>query len=157
MLRDRLGLAYQVSVYSADGVDPGYLAIYVACAASNVDAVVAAVRAELTALRTRGVSIAELDRARRRLVGAHHRAMQRRTAIANAIAYYEAYGLGWQAWDAYPAALAAVTADEVTAAARRYLAPDLEVAAIVRPPTLTPGAARRIAPPPRGHRSRRSR
>ncbi len=153
-LRDRLGLAYQVSVYSADGVDPGYLAIYVACAASNVDAVVAAVRAELTTLRARGVSVDDLARARRRLVGAHHRAMQRRTAIANAIAYYETYGLGWRAWEDYPAALAAVTADEVTAAARRYLAPDLEVAAIVRPPTITPGAARRMAPASRSHRRR---
>lgn len=154
-LRDRLGLAYQVSVYSADGVDPGYLAIYVACPASNVDAVVGAVRAELAAVRERGVSAEALARARRRLVGAHHRAMQRRTAIANAIAYYEAYGLGWQAWANYPAALAAVGVDDVTAAARRYLAPEREIAAIVRPPALTPGAARRMAP--RERRARRAR
>jgi zinc protease len=142
-LRDRRGLAYQVSTYAVDGVDPGYLAFYVTCPDANVDAVVAALQAELAAVRAGGVAPADLARAKRRMIGAHQVALQRRAAIANALAYYEIHGLGWQAWDGYPAALAAVTGADVDAAARRFLDPQAQVTAIVRPPSASPAAIRR--------------
>ncbi len=63
-------------------------------------------RHELARLRDDGVTAAEVERAQRYLIGAHHIAMQRRAAVANAIAYHEAYGLGWQSWTGYDAASA---------------------------------------------------
>ena len=45
---------------------------------------------------TDGVTADELERAQSYLIGSHQIAMQRRAAVANAIAYHEAYGLGWQ-------------------------------------------------------------
>ncbi|MEZ4367737.1 MAG: pitrilysin family protein [Kofleriaceae bacterium] len=145
-LRERQGLAYQVSMYGADGLDPGYLAVYVACAPANADRVVALVRAELERVVAEGVAADEVERARRRLVGGHQLALQRRAAIASALAYHDVHGLGWQEWSRYPAHLAAVTTAEVTAAARRYLRWDRAVVAVVRPPSATPGAARRTQP-----------
>ena len=92
--------------------------------------------------------------------------MQRRSAIANAMAYHEAYGLGWQSYAAYDDAINAVTSDDVAAAAKSYLREDRAITATVRPPAATPAAEKksRIAPgrgpikaPPKRRPKRRSR
>jgi len=73
-----------------------------------------------------------------------------RAAIANAMAYHEAYGLGWQRWTDYDAAIRAVTPAEVAAAAATYLRDDRAITATVRPPVATPAATKRSklrAPP----------
>jgi zinc protease len=116
------------------------------------------VRAELARLRAEGVTDDELQRAQSRLIGSHRIAMQRRAAIANAMAYHEAYGLGWQAWTGYDAAIRAVTPDDVAAAAASYLRDDRAITATVRPPAATPAATKRSklrAPPVRTERSPR--
>ncbi len=142
-LRDRKGLAYRVSAFSVDGIDPGYLAIYVSCAPGDVDAAVAAVKDEIDRVLADGVTDQEVTRTVKHLSGAHAVAMQRRSAIANALAFHEAYGLGWQAWASYPDELAKVDAAAVEAAAKRYLRWDLAVTATVRPPAMSPAAAKR--------------
>ena len=151
-LRDRQGLVYRVSAHSIEGVDPGFVAIYLSCAPEKLDAAVAAVEGELDRIRKTGVTAEELDRAKSYLVGSHQIAMQRRSAVANAIAYHEAYGLGWRAWAGYDAAIGAVTPDEVAAAATAYLQPDRTITATVRPAAKTPAAAKKsrlpAAPPP---------
>jgi zinc protease len=142
-LRDKQALAYRVSAFAVDGLDPGYLAVYVSCSPENVDAAVAAIRAQIDAIVADGVTDAEVERTVRYLTGAHAVAMQRRSAIANALAFHEAYGLGWKSWATYPDDLAAVDAAAVSRAAKRYLQWDLAVTATVRPPALTEGAAKR--------------
>ncbi len=142
-LREKQGLAYRVSAFSVDGLDPGYLAIYVSCSPDKVDAAVAAIHAEVDRVVADGVSDAEVERAVKYLSGAHAVAMQRRSAIANALAFHEAYGLGWKRWNRYPDDLAKVDADAVAKAARAYLRWDVAVTATVRPPALTKGARKR--------------
>jgi hypothetical protein len=92
-------------------------------------------------------SAAELERARSYLIGSHEIAMQRRAAVANAMAYHEAYGLGWQAWNGYDAAIRAVRPEDVAAAAAAYLRPDRMITATVAPPSASPGAKRRSKTP----------
>jgi zinc protease len=104
---------------------------------------VAAVRGELDRLRRDGVTADEVDRAERFLVGTHQVAMQRRAAIANAMAYHEAYGLGWQRWAAYDDTIRAVRPDDVVAAIATYLRDDRAITATVRPRAATPAAAKR--------------
>ena len=142
-LRDELALVYRVSAHSVEGVDPGFVAIYLSCAPDKLDAAVAAVEGELDRVRKDGITADELDRAKRYLVGSHQIAMQRRAAIANAIAYHEAYGLGWRAWAGYDTAIGAVTPMEVAAAAQTYLQPDRTITATVRPPASTPAARKK--------------
>ena len=150
-LRDRRALAYRVSAHSVEGVDPGFVAIYLSCAPDKLGAAVAGVREQLARLRSDGVTAAEVERARSYLIGSHRIAMQRRAAIANALAYHEAYGLGWQAWTGYDAAIRAVTPAAVAAAVATYLRDDRAITATIRPPAATPGATRRsklpVAPP----------
>jgi zinc protease len=142
-LRDRRALVYRVSAHSVEGVDPGFVAIYLSCAPDKLGEAVAVVRAELDAIRRGGVTQPELERARSYAIGSHQIAMQRRAAVANAMAYHEAYGLGWQSWNRYDDAIRAVTDADIAAAAARYLAADRMVTATVRPPAATPGAIRR--------------
>ena len=149
-LRDRQALAYRVSAHSIEGVDPGFVAIYLACAPDKLAAAVAGVREELARLRRDGVTAAEVERAQSYLIGSHQIAMQRRAAVASAMAYHEAYGLGWQGWASYGAAIRAITPDDVAAAAATYLRDELAITATVRPPAATPAAKRRSklpAPP----------
>jgi zinc protease len=142
-LRDKQGLVYRVSAHSVEGVDPGFVAVYLACAPDKLDAAVAGVNGELARIRDAAPSAEELERAKSYLIGSHQIAMQRRAAIANAIAYHEAYGLGWQSWAAYDDAIRAVSAADVLAAAHTYLRVDRAITATVRPPAATPTAKKR--------------
>jgi len=148
-LREKQGLVYRVSAHSIEGVDPGFVAIYLSCAAEKLDRAVAAVRMELDKIRDTGVSAEELQRAQSYLTGSHQIALQRRSSVANAIAYHEAYGLGWQTYARYDDAIRAITIDDVAAAAKTYLREDRAITATVRPPASTPAAKKRshIAPP----------
>jgi len=145
-LREKRALVYRVSAHSVEGVDPGFVAVYLACAPDKLDSAVAAVRAELERIRTDGVTAAELERARSYLIGSHAIAMQRRAAIANALAYHEAYGLGWQAWSQYADTIRAITPAAVAAAAATYLRADRMITATVRPPIASPAAIKRSQP-----------
>jgi zinc protease len=125
--------------------------VYLSCAPDKLDVAVAAVRGELERVRTAGVTADELDRAQRYLIGSHQIAMQRRAAVANAMAYHEAYGLGWQTWTGYDDAIRAVRPADLVTAAATYLRADRMITATVRPPAATPAATRRSktpAPPP---------
>ena len=75
----------------------------------------AAVRGELGRVRSEAVDVDELERAKSYLIGSHQIAMQRRSAIANAIAYHEAYGLGWSTWSGFDDAIRGVTPADVAA------------------------------------------
>lgn len=142
-LREKQGLAYRVSAFSVDGLDPGYLAIYVSCSPDKVDAAVAAIHAEIDRIVADGVSDAEVERAVKYLSGAHAVAMQRRSAIATALAFHEAYGLGWKGWNRYPEDLAKVDARAVAKAAKAYLRWEVAVTATVRPPAMTKAVKKR--------------
>ncbi len=157
-LRERQGLAYQVAVHVTEGLDPGYLAIHVACAPDKLELVHAAIRKELDQLQSGGVSAEELARARNYVIGAHEVAMQRRAAVATAMAFHEAYGLGWQRWRDYAERVAAVGLPELEAAVRGYLRWDRAVTATVRPPAASPAAQKRSERSERGAggRSRRA-
>ncbi len=142
-LRDKRALVYRVSAHSIEGVDPGFVAVYLSCAPDKLGEAVATVRAELAKIRSHGVTQAELDRAKSYAIGSHQIAMQRRAAVANAMAYHEAYGLGWESWSHYDEAIRKVTPADLVAAAARYLRDDRMITATVRSPLATPGAALR--------------
>jgi zinc protease len=142
-VREKQGLAYRVSAHSAPGLDPGYVAIYVSTRPDAIDTAQAAIKREVDRVIDDGVTAAEVDRAVTYLVGAHEVSLQRRSAVATALAFHEAYGLGWDEWSRYPERMHAVTAKDVARVAKRYLAWDLAVTATVRPPALSPAAEKR--------------
>jgi zinc protease len=141
-LRDKKGLAYRVSAFSVEGVDPGYFAVYIATSPENVGVALQGIEDELARVRTQPIPTAELERAKRYLVGAHEISLQRRAAVASTLAFHESYGLGWDEYRRYAPSILAITADDVLKAASKYLDPKRAIIATVKPEETTPALAR---------------
>jgi zinc protease len=142
-LRDKKGLAYRVNAFSLEGIDPGYFAVYIATSHENLDVALRGIQEELRKVVEEPVGAAELDRAKKYLVGAHEISLQRRAALASTLAFHESYGLGYDEYRRYSAGILAVDAAEVQAAAKKYLDWNKAIIATVKPEELTPGAAAR--------------
>ncbi len=144
-LRDKQGLAYRIGAFSVEGIDPGYLAVYIACSPDKLAAAYDGIREELRKVVEQPVAAEELERAVRYLVGAHEISLQRRSSVASAIAFHEAYGLGVDEYARYASAIEAVTLEDVQRVAAEYIDWDVAAIATVKPKQMTPGAAKRAA------------
>lgn len=144
-IREKRALAYRVSAFSMEGIDPGYFAVYVATSPANIEEALRSIRDELRSVTEQGVTAEELARAQRYLVGTHAIGLQRKSAIAAALAFHEAYGQGWRAYRQYADKIMKVTTKDVVRVARKYLDQRREVAAVVKPAVETPAAAGRAA------------
>ncbi len=127
-LRDKRSMAYSVSSYSVEGLDPGYFAVYMGTSPEKLDAALAGVLDELKKVRETKISQAELTRAQRHLIGTHEIGLQRNGARAALLALDYCYQLGDRDFFEYAEQIQAVTAEDVLAVAQRVL--DLERAAI---------------------------
>ena len=132
-LRDRLGLAYSVSAFSLEGLEPGYIAAYMATSPQNIDRALSGFTREFDRLKQKPVGATELARVKRYLIGTHEIAQQRRATIASHLAFSEVYGLGHRTHLEYPEHVATIDAAAVQAAAVKYLDDDSKVVAIVHP------------------------
>ena len=137
-LRDKKSLAYSVTGFSMEGVDPGSFALYIGCSPSKLGEALSSLRAEIDKLLQAAPSEKELDRARTHLIGAHAIGLQRNSARAATLAFDECYGLGEGHTARYPVRIAAVTGEQVLAAARRTLRAEAEVITLVAPAAAVP-------------------
>lgn len=141
-LRDKRGLAYRVSAFSVEGVDPGYFAVYIATSPENLDVARSGIEDELGKIVATPVPKAELERAKRYLVGAHEISLQRRAALASTLAFHEAYGVGWDEYRRYAPGILAVSAADVQRVAQKYLDRAHAIIAVVKPEEATPVLAK---------------
>ena len=120
-LRDVQGLAYSLGVMNPTRIGPAPIVAYLGTVRGSAAAAEAGVIQQLERIRTEGATDDEVARARAYQLGLL--AMDRRTNARHAwyLAFYEQAGVGWDFPDRYARALAAVTAADVTAVARRYL------------------------------------
>jgi len=132
-LRDKRSLAYSVTSFSMEGLDPGYFAVYIGCGPAKVGEALEGIRVELRRVREEGISPTELERARTHLIGTNAISLQRNSARAAVYAFDECYGLGADASAHYAERIAAVTAEDVLAVAQRIFLPEREVIALVAP------------------------
>jgi zinc protease len=152
-LREKRGLAYRVSAFTLEGIDPGYFAVYVATSPENLKTVESGILEELAKVRDRPVGRAELERAKRYLVGSHDISLQRRSALAATLSFNECYGLGWDQYRKYGPGILAVSVDEVQRIARKYLDPRRAVTAVVRPEEVAAAERGRVAEAARAPRA----
>ena len=143
-LRERQSLAYNVGAFSMEGIEPGYIAVYVATSPEKVQAVLAAIEQQLELLRSKRVGAAALGRVKRYLVGTHEISLQRRASVAAYLAFSERYGLGYQSYMRYPAAVMAVTPEDLQRVARKYLKQNRRVVVVAQPEQSSPGAAEKL-------------
>jgi zinc protease len=136
-LRDRQGLAYSVSAFASEGLDPGVFGIYFACAPDVVERAIAGVLVELARLRDVPVSANELGEARKYLLGSYEISLQTNTSQSDELAFNEVYGLGVDGGERYREALVHVTPAAVQAAARGYFTLNSYTLAVVGPKAKT--------------------
>lgn len=132
-IREKRGLAYSVGAFSLEGLDPGYFAVHAATSPATLRVVLGYVRQELARIIDKGVSAADLHRVQRHLIGAHAINLQRRSALASALAFHEAYGLGWESHRHYTRRIAEVAVADLKRVAQKYWDPRREVVTVVGP------------------------
>ncbi len=127
-LRDKRSMAYSVSSFAVEGVDPGFFAVYMATSPHKLDDALEGIRAELTRIGDQPPPESELRRARQHLIGTHEIGLQRNGARAALLALDQCYGLGLENFLQYARRVSAVTAEDVQQVARRVI--DLERSAL---------------------------
>ncbi len=154
-LRDRQGLAYSLSSFSQFGIDTGAFGVYIGTSPEKRDQAIAALWEQIGRIRSEQVGPAELERAKNILVTNYELGLQTHSAQALEMALNETYGLGQDFGRRYSEAIAAVTAEDVLAVARRYLQPEHAVTVLVgavapepKPAEPEPAAPEPAAPEP---------
>ncbi|HWP35677.1 MAG TPA: pitrilysin family protein [Thermodesulfobacteriota bacterium] len=132
-LRDRESLAYALSSFSIEGLEPGAFGVYIGTAPDKVPRALAAIERELERVRTERVAPEELERAKRYLIGSFEIDLQRGSATALTLALNELYGVGYEEYRRYAEKINAVTADDVLRVARKVIQPERYTVAIIRP------------------------
>jgi zinc protease len=92
-LRDKNSLAYTVSPMRMEGLGTGYFGAYIGCAPEKVKKAEQMMKIEFDKLCNEFVPEAELDRARRYLIGRHDIDLQRSSSVSSSILYDVIYGI----------------------------------------------------------------
>ena len=133
-LRDKLSLAYAVASFFQDGIDPGFMGVYIGTSPEKLDMAIDGIKKELKKVREEKIDSAELERARRYLLGSFEIGLQTNSAKAATMAFGERYGLGYSYFMEYPKRISEVTTDDVLRVARKYINLDRYSLAVVSPP-----------------------
>jgi zinc protease len=132
-LRDKKSLAYTVSAFSREAVDPGIIGAYIASAPDKKNEAIQGLLDEFKKLKSEPVSEEELNRAKRSMIGNYEISLQSVSSQATDMANNELYGLGYGFSKVYPEKIEAVTAEDVMRVAMKYLDLDAYVISIVGP------------------------
>ncbi|MBW2396822.1 MAG: insulinase family protein [Deltaproteobacteria bacterium] len=132
-LRDRQSLAYSVTAVNVEGVAPGSFAVYIATAPEKLEQAKSGITDELRRATSELLPEAEIERARRYLIGHHAIDAQRSSSRALQLALDTRYGLGPEAHSLYPEQVRSVTAEDVRRVAERIIDFEASTLAIIRP------------------------
>lgn len=91
-LRDKNSLAYSVSPIRMESLECGYFGGYIACSPDKVDKSLKMFHEEFEKIRKTTVPSAELERAKRYLIGQNDIGLQRKSSLCNTIAFDDFYG-----------------------------------------------------------------
>ncbi len=130
-LRDKRSLAYSVTAFSMEGVDPGSFGVYIASAPDKLEEAKEGLRSELARVLDEPIEESELDRARNYLIGSNDVGLQRYASQASLLSLDELYGLGAAHYLDYGDKIGAVTLDDVKRVAKRIIKLDAPVLAVV--------------------------
>ena len=132
-LRDRQSLAYSVGATNVEGVAPGFFAVSIATAPEKLDEAQSGILAELRRVIDGPPPAAELERARRYLLGSFAIDRQRSSTRALQLALDTRYGLHGDFDLDYPERIRAVAAEDVLRVARRVIDLDAYTIGSIRP------------------------
>jgi zinc protease len=131
-LRDKKSLAYSVTSFSSEQVDPGFFAFYMGTSADKLDVAVADTLKEIGEVKQGGITPEELDRARKWMIGTYEIGLQSNGSYTSKMVYNELYGVGYEETFAAPEKIAAVTLADVNRLAATVLDTGKYTIAILR-------------------------
>ena len=124
VVRSEHGLAYSVSSGFEPGKYQGAFTIGLQTKNQSSNEAIDLTLQQLREIQEKPVSDAELDGAKKFLIGSFPLNIERQSAIASFMIQVDFYGLGLDYADQYPKLIGAVTKDDVLAVAKKYLHPD---------------------------------
>jgi zinc protease len=131
-LRDKKSLAYSVTSFSSEQVDPGFFAFYMGTSADKLDGAIADTLVEISDVKKGGVTQEEFDRAKRWMIGTYEIGLQSNSSYADKMVYNELYGTGYEETFAAPEKIAAVRISDVNRLAASVLDIEKYTIAILR-------------------------
>ena len=137
-LRDKQSLAYSISSISMEGIEPGYLAVYMGTSPEKLPQAIRGIREQFRLIRNEKVAAGELERVKRYLIGTHAISLQKTSARAAIISYNECYGLGYNYHRKYISKINAITSEDLLRVARKYIDLEKFTIAVVRPSSTEP-------------------
>lgn len=132
-VRSREGLAYSVYSQFSSSRLPGSFRVVLQTRAESAGRAVALVRREIARMHEEGVSGEELAAAKAYLTGSFPLKLDSTGKLSSLLAQIEYFQLGEDYIERYTSLVQAVTADEVAAAARKYLRPEALIVVAVGP------------------------
>lgn len=120
-LREKRGLAYEVSAFYPTRQHPAAFGVYLGTAPGNTALALDSLQAEMDRLWAAPLPEEELAVAKSKLLGQYALGKQTSAQIAHLLGWYETLGLGLGFDQAFQAAVASVTPEMAHAAACRYL------------------------------------
>ncbi len=132
-LRDQASLAYSVYASNIQGIEPGFFYVYIGTSPEKEDQAVQGILGILEEVISQPVSDAELERARKMLIGDFEIELQRNSAWAARMAFDEIYGLGFDCYQEYAEMVQTVDKQAIQDAAKNYINPAVYAISIVHP------------------------
>lgn len=120
-LREKRGLAYDVSAFYPTRLDTSHFALYMGTAASNTNIAVSGLRAEVDRLCLELLPAAELQTTKDKLIGQYALGKQTNGQLAQTYGWYELLGLSLDFDHQFSTAIQQLTPTQLQTAADKYL------------------------------------
>jgi len=123
-VREQAGLAYYASSSLNASLSAGSWEVDAGVNPQNVEKAIALIKEEIGRFVSEGVSDDELEESQANFIGRLPLSMETNQGVAAALINIERFKLGLDYYRSYPAAIAAITKDQVREVARKYLDPE---------------------------------
>jgi len=118
-LREKQGLAYDVSAFYPTRLSTSQFVAYIGTAPENVPVALAGLQQELERVKTTPLTAEELQVSKNKILGQYALGKQTNSQIAQTLGWYETLGLGIEFDEDFQRAIAAVTIEDIQSAAQR--------------------------------------
>jgi zinc protease len=133
-IREEMGLAYYVGASQMQGLVPGLFLFYLGTDPQKIEPVRTALLEEIGKLAAEGLTVEELARAKKKMIGQQQIANQSNDSFGYMAALDELYGLGFDHYKKLEHDVEGITVEEVRRVAAKYFQNQPYVLALVRPP-----------------------
>lgn len=120
-LREKRGLAYEVSAFYTTRLDTAQFVAYMGTASENTEIGLEGLRSEIDRLGVIPLSPEELQAAKNKMLGQYALGKQTNAQIAQTFGWYETLGLGIEFDQVFQKQIASITAEQAQVVAQQYL------------------------------------